>query len=178
MSLFLTDGLIIANPALSDIPKFANIAGKAIYIIEHTKAGAIGISLNQNFSKPIDEIAESLPVLKLLNVENLLTNKVISGGPLANDIPWIFSRKTGEYDKQVSNDYLALNFSDSAFEQSKKQDRVVCGIGSFGWGAGQLENELANGLWHYFPTTEAVLDSIPFANAVRGAAQLLLTMKY
>lgn len=178
MSLFLTDGLIIANPALSDIPKFANIAGKAIYIVEHTKSGVIGISLNQNFSKPIDEIAESLPALKLIEAGNLLTNKVIMGGPIANDVPWIFSRKTGEYEKQISNDCLALNFSDLAFEQSAKEHRALCGIGSFGWGAGQLENELANGLWHYFPTTEEVLDSVPFANNVRGAAQLLLAMKY
>jgi putative transcriptional regulator len=178
MSLFLTDGLIIANPALSDIPKFSNIAGKAIYVVEHTQAGAIGVSLNQNFSKPIEEIAETLPVLKLLSSDNLLTDKVISGGPLATDIPWIFGKKTGEFEKQVSNDYLALNFSEVAFEQSERQHQVVCGIGSFGWGAGQLENELANGLWHYFPTTEDVLDSIPFSKSVRGAAQLLLAMKY
>src|SRR5690554_2837804 len=171
MSLFLTDGLIIANPALSDIPKFSNIAGRAVYIIEHSKAGAIGICLNQNFSKTFEEIAEILPYLSKLTTQDLLTNNVISVDPIENDIPWIISKKVAEYDKQVSNDYLALNFSELAFAQNKKEHRTVCGIGSFGWGAGQLENELAIGLSHYFPTTEAVLDSIPFANAVRDAAQ-------
>lgn len=177
MTSFLTDSLIIANPAISDNPKFSNIAGKAIYIVEHSDAGAIGVSLNQNFSMSITEIAKKLPSLVSLCADKLITDKVLSGGPIASDTPWILGKNTSHYDKQIFNENLALNFSEQAFKDNLREHSSVCGIGSFGWGAGQLESELANSLWHYFPTNEEALNLIPFSDSYLGAVQLLLSMK-
>lgn len=178
MQTFLADGLIIANPAISDMPKFSDIAGRAIYIVEHSTEGGIGVSLNQNFSMPLEEIADNLPILNKLRADYLLTPKVISGGPLEADTPWILGRKSEVFEKQFSTSSLALNFSDESFKNNKPEHAGICGIGSFGWGPGKLENELANNLWHYFPTTEEALSSIPFPDAIRAASQLLLTMKF
>lgn len=46
MSAYLIDSLIISNPAISDNPKFSARAGSAIYIVEHTAEGVIGVGLN------------------------------------------------------------------------------------------------------------------------------------
>ncbi|MFL1467895.1 hypothetical protein ACQUWM_15025 [Marinobacter sp. DUT-3] len=61
MTKLLTDSLLIANPALSEIPKFEAIAGKAVYLVEHSKAGAVGVALNQNYSKSLEALAVNLP---------------------------------------------------------------------------------------------------------------------
>ena len=178
MTSFLTDSLIIANPALSDVPKFSNIAGRAIYIIEHSDTGAVGVSLNLNYSMPISEAAENFPILASLTSENLLSDKIMAGGPIADNAPWILGKQLNPYDKQVSNEHLAINFSEQAFKDNLREHSSICGIGSFGWGAGQLESELANGLWHYFPTAKEILGTIPFPDSFQGAVQLLLVMKY
>ncbi|MCE9688245.1 YqgE/AlgH family protein [Shewanella sp. AS16] len=178
MTSFLTDSLIIANPAISDIPKFSNIAGRAIYIIEHSDAGAIGVSLNQSFSTPIDKLAKELPALVNVDFDSLLSPKVLSGGPIAGDTPWILGKKMTQYDKQIANGVLAMNFSEQAFKDNLRERNSICGLGTFGWGAGQLEAELANSLWHYFPASEEALSAIPFPDSFRGAVQLLLAMKY
>ncbi len=177
MTSFLTDNLIIANPAISDNAKFESIANKAIYIIEHSKAGTVGISLNQAFSVSFHELAEKISTLKTIDPEQLLTDKVLSGGPIASDMPWILSTNIGQYEKQFSNERLALNFSLEAFSEHAPEHKAVCGLGSFGWGEGLLEKELANNLWHLFPTSSDILNSIPFTEPSLGAVQLLRALK-
>jgi putative AlgH/UPF0301 family transcriptional regulator len=175
---YLTDSLLISNPAINDNPKFSAIAGSAIYIIEHTDEGAIGIGLNKNFSKPMNEIAEILPLLSKVDPETLLTSKVIMGGPLFDETPWILGRNADGYERSVRNKVLALNFAPEAFKQNQPAYFSICGVGSFGWSAGQLENEMAHFLWHHFPATKDVLEGIPFGPEVRGAVQTLLAMKF
>lgn len=179
MTGFLTDSLLIANPAISDNPKFENIAGKAVYIIEHSEEGAVGVSLNQNYSKRLEELAKTLPLLGYLSEDRLVTkNKVIAGGPLFMDRPWLLSRNPKRYQSTIGNDCLRLNFDQEAFQSCTPDHLPCCGIGTFGWGPRQLEQELAHSLWHHFPSTLDVLESIPFDASVVGAADLLALMKY
>ncbi len=178
MKGFLTDSLIIANPAISDNPKFSNIAGKAVYIVEHSEKGAIGISLNKSFSMPFDEISQKLPILANIAPDELLSNKILEGGLITNDTPWVLGRNTQPYDKQSRTEILTLNFSEQAFKDNVAEHMAICGIGTFGWGKGQLENELANRLWHHFTTSQEALLNIPFNDEFIGCIQLLLAMKY
>jgi len=178
MASFLTDTLIISNPALSDIPKFSNIAGCAIYIIEHSANGAIGICLNKAYSKSFTEIAETVPTLSKLTEESLLIPKVIMGGPLFSDAPWILGRNPTHHEKSIQNNVLSMNFAESAFSENQPLYKSVCGLGTFGWGAGQLEQEIANFLWHIIPTTEESLTLLPMGGEYRGAINLLATLKF
>lgn len=178
MTSFLTDSIIIANPAISDLPKFSHIAGRLIYIVEHSSAGAVGVGLNQNYSAPFADIASKVPELVSLNSEKLLVEKVFSGGPVAGDTPWTLGRNIKKYDKQIANSCLALNFSEHAFAENELSLLAICGLGSYGWGAGKLESELAHSLWHYFPASEECLNSIPFIEAYKSAIQMLTDMKF
>lgn len=179
MSGYLTDTLIISNPAINEIPKFAAIAGSAVYILHHDSDGAIGVRLNKNYAKTVAEIgAEFLPAFALVDPESLITAKTIFGGPVGENLPWILGRNLQVYEQQVRNSVLALNFSDDAFSNNTPEYFSICGVGTFGWGAGQIEKEMASFLWHQFPATEEALNSIPFDNEFRGAAQVIMALKF
>lgn len=178
MNTLLTDSLIIFNPLLSDVPKFEPTAGMAIYIVEHSEKGAIGIAMNKNYSRSLMAISETLPALALLASEDLATDKVMAGGPLAQDRPWLLSRNRKQYQSTLSNDSLSLNFGLQAFRDNGRSHLSVCGIGTFGWGPGQLECELASSLWHHYPTTRDILETIPFAKEVAGTPDLLYFLKH
>lgn len=178
MSNFLKDTLIICNPAINEIPKFSAIAGSAIYIVEHSESGAVGVRLNKNYSKSMTEISEIHPVLKPLNQDTLLTTKVLAGGPLHDDLPWILGRNFNAYEKSIKNNALSLNFSESAFIDNGYQHFSICGLGTFGWGEKQLEQEIANFMWHIIPTTQDALESIPFDQEFHGAAQIISALKF
>ncbi|ROT94519.1 hypothetical protein EB809_19550 [Marinobacter sp. R17] len=177
MSSFLEDGLLIANPALSEMPKFESIAGRAIYIVQHSSDGAVGVSMNKNYSKGLDEIAGISPLLSHLSSKELVTTKVLAGGPVADDRPWIMGRNPENYKSTIRNASLALNFDEQAFIDNAAHHVPVCGIGTFGWGPGQLENELASSLWHFYPATRDALERIPFGPDFSGAVDLLIVMK-
>ncbi len=111
MTKLLTDSLLIANPALSEIPKFEAIAGKAVYLVEHSKAGAVGVALNQNYSKSLEALAVNLPALGLLSPEELITEKVMAGGPVMDDRPWLLGRNTRRYKGTFNNGSLSLHLA-------------------------------------------------------------------
>ena len=178
MSSFLKGTLIITNPAINDIPKFSAIAGSAIYIAEHSAEGAIGISLNKSYSKQFAEIAELVPAFKALDEDALLTPRVLVGGPLFEDMPWVLGRNPNTYEKSVTYEDLTLNFCEQAFSENLAEYFSICGLGSFGWGPGQLEKEMANFMWHIIPTTKETLENIPFGDEVRGAVQVLCALKF
>jgi putative transcriptional regulator len=178
MTGYLTDTLLISNPAISDVPKFSAIANSAIYIIHHNAEGAVGIGVNTSYSATVTEAGKDLPNFLLVDKDTLLTEKLICGGPIGGNMPWILGNNFEQYDQQVKNASLALNFSSNAFEQNSENHFSVCGLGTFGWGPGQLENEMQNFIWHMFPTTEEVLNMFAPEHQYRGGAQLLLALKY
>lgn len=159
-------------------PQDSPTARRAVYVIEHSEKGGIGVCLNKNFSKSMAEIAESIPSLASLLDKQLMTEKVMAGGPVAGNIPWILSKNLDTFDSQFRNDSLSINFSTAAFNATQAEHYALCGIGTFGWGPGQLEKELSHFFWHYFPTDQATLESLSFPDEFRSASQLLLAMKY
>ncbi|GAL04044.1 UPF0301 protein YqgE [Photobacterium aphoticum] len=177
MASFLTDSIIIANPAIGDVPKFKPIANRLVYIVEHNKDGAVGVSLNNNYIKPFNEIAEVLTVLKSVDPSMLLNDKLFGGGPLFTDRAWILGKNKGKYSETLTNDHLSLNFSLQAFSDNLPEHRSSCGIGTFGWGPGQLEKELGAQLWHYYPADPEALEAIPFEGSYKGAIDILKAMK-
>ncbi|MGF1686578.1 YqgE/AlgH family protein [Photobacterium japonica] len=177
MASFLTDCIIVANPAIGDVPKFKPIANRLVYIVEHNKDGAVGVSLNNNYIKPFNEIADVLPVLKAVDPAALLNDKLFGGGPLFTDRAWILGKNKTKYSETLGNDHLALNFSLQAFAENLPEHLSSCGIGTFGWGAGQLEKELGAQLWHYFPAEQEFLSAIPLEGSYKGAVDILLQMK-
>ena len=176
MTDFLTDKILIANPATSEIPRFANLAGQLVYIVSHSKENAIGICINKNYSKSIEEISENIKEFRQLNAPELASPKVFAGGPVMTNLPWLLTTNLKKQDHQIKNRSFALNMSSTAFRSADKKS--ICGLGSYGWGEGQLEKEIVNFLWHVIPTDLDTLYGLDFSDEYSGGINLLADLKY
>jgi putative transcriptional regulator len=130
--------LLIASPSLVD----PNFARTVVLITEHTEEGAMGVVLNRPSETAVDEVAPELgPVVD--------SEPVFIGGPVQPQAlvvlaefadpeaaAWIVADDVGFVAAQTEGDRLAA---------AVRRSRVYAGYS--GWGAGQLEGELAEEAW-------------------------------
>ena len=130
--------LLIASPALVD----PNFARTVVLITEHNDEGAMGVVLNRPSETAVEDVASVLSVL-------VLDVRVFIGGPVQplarvvravfNDpeaAAWIVAADVGFVSAESEYDDLA---------RAIRRGRVYAGYS--GWGAGQLEGELAEDAW-------------------------------
>jgi len=134
MDLDLSDGLLIANPALDDVAGFEFMSGRMVYIVEHSQEGAIGVALNKNFTHSFNDLAETVPALRKVGADNLLTDKVMCGGPVGDTVAWLLRTKEDGLPNSFSNDFCTLSLGEDSLPVSTPGRLTICGIGTFGWG--------------------------------------------
>ncbi|WP_094711425.1 YqgE/AlgH family protein [Hahella sp. CCB-MM4] len=176
----LTDGILILNPAAEDNSKFEDFHQSLIYLVNHGETGAVGVNLNKFYSQTVDKLSETRGLPRPLDNKSTLVPNIIAGGPLNEGGPWVLQPSENNYEVAIGNQYLCLAFSDDAFEalSVNSGQPAVVGVGTVGWGEGQLERELAHGLWQYLPSDYDLLASIPFNDPPLFAVHLLLQLKY
>jgi putative transcriptional regulator len=136
--LSLRGKLLVASPALLD----PNFARSVVLITEHSPDGAMGVVLNRPSETEVGEVAPELDTV----VE---AEPVFIGGPVQpqalvvlaefNDpsaAAWVVVADVGFVSAETELDEL---------ERSIRRGRVYAGYS--GWGAGQLEGELAEDAW-------------------------------
>lgn len=141
----LTGQLLVATPALGD----STFERSVVLVLDHDEDGALGVVINR--PTPVG-VAEVLPVWQPLATE---PGVLFQGGPVALDSalglalanqdgePLGFRRvvdRVGLVDLDVPPEVLAAEVS-----------RLRIFAGYAGWGAGQLEDELAEGAWYVVP---------------------------
>ena len=130
--------LLIASPALVD----PNFARTVVLITEHNDEGAMGVVLNRPSETAVEDVASELSEL-------VVDEPVFIGGPVQpqalvvlaefNDpeaAAWIVAADVGFVSAETEYDDLA---------RAIRRGRVYAGYS--GWGAGQLEGELAEDAW-------------------------------
>jgi putative transcriptional regulator len=130
--------LLIASPSLVD----PNFARTVVLITEHNDEGAMGVVLNRPSETSVDDVAPELAVVAD-------DEPVFIGGPVQpqalvvlaefadlDAAAWIVAADVGFVAAQTEGDRL---------EQAVRRGRVYAGYS--GWGAGQLEGELAEEAW-------------------------------
>ena len=130
--------LLIASPALVD----PNFARTVVLITEHNDEGAMGVVLNRPSETAVEDVASELSEL-------VVAEPVFIGGPVQpqalvvlaefNDpeaAAWIVAADVGFVSAESEYDDLA---------RAIRRGRVYAGYS--GWGAGQLEGELAEDAW-------------------------------
>ena len=136
--LSLRGKLLVASPALVD----PNFARSVVLITEHSPDGAMGVVLNRPSETEVGEVAPELaPVVE--------SEPVFIGGPVQpqalvvlaefNDpsaAAWVVVADVG---------FVSADTEISELERSIRRGRVYAGYS--GWGAGQLEGELAEDAW-------------------------------
>lgn len=161
MTVSLQGSLLIASHRLRD-PNFYH---SVVLMLEHGKESAMGLIVNRPTGMTIGEaLAQHSPV-------NNVGAPVFCGGPVEQNALFMLHNcvTLGEKDQEVAPG-LFLAGSEKSF------DAVVCRTakpgeeihyrlvsGYAGWGAGQLEGEMARGDWNVLPkASDMLLEEDPY----------------
>jgi len=146
---FLTGQLLIAAESMSD-PRFQNTV---LVMIRHNADGALGLVIN----RPLGE----QPLAKLLDAigekGDGVTGSVpiYAGGPVEREQAFVLhsSDYHGAGTLDITPDAAATGSADIFRDIAGKKGpgKFLILFGYAGWGAGQLENELAQHAWYTVP---------------------------
>jgi len=143
---YLGGKLLIASPSIGD-PRFDRTV---ILMCDHSEDHAMGIVLN----KPVEGLR--LPsLLEQLGIEGQASapdRAVLVGGPVERDRGFVLHSTDFASDDSTLpiSDTIGLTATKDALEaiaSPKPPRRSLLALGYSGWGAGQLEEELAHNAW-------------------------------
>ena len=167
----LNNHFLIAMPTLAD-PHFSHTV---TYICEHNAEGAMGIIINRTLPVTLGEV---LGQMKINPSNSLDTNTHIhEGGPVKREHGFVIHSPVGAWENSLMiTDDIALTTSLdilSAIAHAEGPARYLIALGYAGWGAGQLEQELAQNAWLSGPAEPAILFDVPLEQRWQAAASLL-----
>jgi len=167
----LTNHFIIAMPALAD-PNFTHTV---TYICEHNEEGAMGIVINRPFGLDFGEMLDHLEITAGESVDR--DQPVMAGGPVQNEHGFVLHTPVGDWDSSLEiTDKLALTASSDilgAIAQGEGPARYLIALGYAGWGAGQLEEEMAANAWLSGPANARLIFEAPVEKRWSEAAAAL-----
>ncbi|MDB2384789.1 YqgE/AlgH family protein [Endozoicomonas sp.] len=137
---------------LIPMPKMANssFASSLTIICEHNPQGALGIIVNRPTNLKLGEVFRQAGLDKDC-IKGVLGNTVYSGGPVAVERGFVLnsSEKSWSSCLQVCDGLQLTTSKDILVAMSRQQgpDAFLLALGYAGWGAGQLEQELADNAW-------------------------------
>ena len=162
---------LIAMPGLAD-PNFRHAVA---YICEHTAEGALGIVINRPLDMRLREVLEHMGIeARDRAVEEL---PVYLGGPVQTERGFVLHHPPGDWGSVLRVDEeLALASSRDILEAMARGEgprQALVALGYAGWGAGQLEQELAANAWLSAPAERRIIFETPWEQRWQAAAGLL-----
>jgi putative transcriptional regulator len=148
----LRNQFLIAMPHLKD----PNFEATISYICDHGDEGAMGIIINRPLGIRVGDMLEQLD-LGATGIDK----PVYSGGPVQVERGFVLHSPSDEWQSSmaISSDIIITTSKDilqaMALGHGPKDSLVA--LGYAGWGAGQLEEEIANNVWITCPADAAVL---------------------
>lgn len=169
---YLSNHFLIAMPALDD----ENFTHSVTYICEHTKEGAMGITINRPSDILLEEVLNQSHI-NLIRPE-IGQEVIFYGGPVHTDRGFILHNRsdrewessldiTGNLQLTSSKDILKAIANDEGPEEH------LISLGYAGWGSGQLEYEIANNFWLSCPASRDIIFHTPVDKRWESAASLL-----
>jgi putative transcriptional regulator len=136
-----TGRLLIAGPSLGDV----NFDRTIVYLLEHGPDGALGVIINRPSDFPV---GEALPLWS----EAVGTPAVVfSGGPVEASVALGLARV---HDRVDCPGWSGVDGAIGSVDLGMDPQAIAAGVdvarvfvGYAGWGAGQLDDELAGGAW-------------------------------
>ena len=170
----LTNQFLIAMPGMGD----DTFSGAVVYLCEHNQNGALGLVIN----KPIDIKLKKLfqKVELTLDSEALGEQPVFYGGPVQPERGFVLHEEVGDQPPYSSTlaipGGLAMTTSKDVLEALSAgtgPKRLLVTLGYSGWGAGQLEDELARNGWLTVDATPEIIFDTPVEQRYERAVSLL-----
>lgn len=166
----LRNQLLIAMPNMED-HRFAHTV---TYICDHSPEGAMGLVINQSIDTDLDDLLEQLGLTRSASRRHY---PVLQGGPVQPERGFVLHRGEKKWSHTVSiGEGIALTASRDILEDMAKNegpDDALVVLGYAGWGAGQLEREIADNAWLTTPASPEILFETPLEQRVNAAARQL-----
>ena len=170
-SSHLTNQFLIAMPSLAD----PNFSKTVTLICDHNEDGAMGLVINRPLDLGIDVLFD------YLNIKNSQLSDqyipIFQGGPVHTERGFVLHRDIGNWEATIPvSEDMAVTMSQDIIEaiahnQGPKEYLVT--LGYAGWGAGQLESELAQNSWLNGPADPAIVFDTPIEQRWTAAAHHL-----
>ena len=151
----LAGHFLIAMPAMVD----PNFQGTVTYWCEHNERGALGVVVNRPTELTMESLLEQIEI----EVSDLALSqrKVHFGGPVSVEHGFVLHRSHGSWNSSiVVSEELSLTTSKDILEavaQGSGPREWLLTLGYAGWGAGQLEDEIAANAWLTVPANADLL---------------------
>jgi putative transcriptional regulator len=163
MKMDLSPGFLVASPSLLE----PNFHRTVVLLVDHRPEGSLGFVVNRPASVMLSGMIVKLGFQEGKTVA--ADAPVLVGGPVAPDTGWIIFDQRG-FDEAAEgavrvSEGLAVSASRALLEtviQGNGPDRLLLALGYAGWGAGQLDSEIARGAWIPTDLDEGVVFDVPF----------------
>ncbi len=141
---------LIAMPGMVD----DNFAGTVVYLCDHTTNGAMGLVINRPTDVNLGDVFDKLDLK--LEIQPKANEPVYFGGPVQTDRGFVLHEQSREeHTTHYSSSLripggLAMTTSKDVLQEVAEghgPQRFLMTLGSAGWSAGQLEDEIASNGW-------------------------------
>lgn len=141
------------------------LANTVIYVCEHTEQGALGLVVNRPTTLTIGDLLARLDLPLSLEIGPVGDAPVFFGGPVQTDRGFVLHMPRGQYSSSiVLGEDVALTTSRDVLQDvaaGHGPARLLVTLGYAGWGAGQLEDELARNAWLNVLSSNDILFDTP-----------------
>ena len=166
----LSNQFLMAMPGMVD----GEFAGTVIYLCEHTPKGALGLVINRPTDLSVAGLLEKIDLkLEIALPQNAA---VYFGGPVHTDRGFVLHSPAGSFSSSIQLGQLALTTSRDVLQavaQGNGPEKMLVTLGYSGWGAGQLESEIAQNAWLTVPANADVIFATPPEDRYAAALKLL-----
>ncbi len=154
----LSSSFLVAMPQLDD----PNFHRSVVLLVQHESDGSFGVVLNRPADLTVVEVLENVGIAW----PGGALGSVGWGGPVQPDLAWVLfagdpPAETGSPEVTALSDGIYLTGSREMLRRIAAQPpadlRLL--LGYAGWGAGQLESELAQGAWLLAPLRREIVFS-------------------
>ncbi len=170
-SAYLTNQFLIAMPAMDD----PNFAQSVTLVCEHNDQGALGIVINKALPMNLAEVFDQLGLDS--EQSRVARQPVLRGGPVQTDRGFVLHTPQGHWESSLPfSERVHLTTSRDildALARGAGPENAVIALGYAGWGAGQLEDEMAQNAWLTVPADARLLFDTPLDERWQAACRLL-----
>jgi len=170
-SAYLANQFLIAMPAMDD----PNFAQSVTLVCEHNDQGALGIVINKALPMNLAEVFDQLGLDS--EQSRVARQPVLRGGPVQTDRGFVLHTPQGRWESSLPfSERVHLTTSRDildALARGEGPENAVIALGYAGWGAGQLEDEMAQNAWLTVPADERLLFDTPLDERWQAACRLL-----
>lgn len=152
------------------------LADTIIYVCEHTEQGALGLVINRPTDITVGDLLQRIDLDLSLEIGPVQHAPVFFGGPVQTDRGFVLHAPAGGYTSSVQLGGVALTTSRDVLQDVSKgrgPGQLLITLGYAGWGAGQLESEMAQNAWINVAATNSILFDTPSEQRYSAALALL-----